>query len=160
LLFTESNFYLTRPNNWRNDPSKKKKQEDELDEIMKILKERYKRTVERKWKEKEYLIFDREKGIINEDSGEIVVELSVIISSGYEIKDEENTQNFDLSDEEQQEEENMEENMEETIQNIESSEATDFKNTNIEKESTKETETELHICEKGSNSNPNEINSV
>jgi hypothetical protein len=139
---------------------------------MKILKERYKRTVERKWKEGEYLIFDREKGIMNEDSGEIVVELSVIISSGYEIKEEEkgNTQNFELSDEEQEEEENMEENIEENveetienignIQNIKSIEATDFKNTNIEKESTKETETELQICEKASYSNPNEINSV
>ena len=53
-----------------------------LDEILKNLKERYKRTVERKFKEGEYLVFDKEKGIINEDTNEVVVELKSIIECG------------------------------------------------------------------------------
>lgn len=68
-----------RPTNWKNDPSKKNKnQEDLLDEIVKNLKVRYKRTVERKWREGEFLTYDKEKGIINEDTGEIVVGLKAI----------------------------------------------------------------------------------
>jgi hypothetical protein len=49
---------------------------------LKNLKERYKRTVERKFKDGEFLIFHREKGIINEDTNEVVVDLKSIIECG------------------------------------------------------------------------------
>lgn len=87
------------------------------------MKERYKRTVERKFKEGEYLIFDREKGIINEDTGEVVVDLEAVIATGYDIgekpqdfSDDENNQgkednnqleNSDFSEEEKESEENL-----------------------------------------------------
>jgi hypothetical protein len=44
-------------------------------EIMKTLKERYKRTVERKIREKEPMIFDEEKGIINAETKEVIVDI-------------------------------------------------------------------------------------
>ena len=49
---------------------------------MKTLKERYKRTVERKFKEGQYLIFDKEKGIINEDTGEVIVDIKILTEGG------------------------------------------------------------------------------
>lgn len=69
---------------------------------MKFLKERYKRTLERRFKDKEYLVFDHEKGIINEDSGEIIIDLEIILSSGYVIKEDSklNIDENDATDEE------------------------------------------------------------
>jgi hypothetical protein len=108
---------------------------------MKILKERYRRTVERKWKDGEYLIFDREKGIINEDSGEIVVELAVILASGYEIKE-------DLENNSENSDKNSEIAAEDSFH--EASDDEETKDGKIEKE----TETELEKFK----DNPNEIN--
>jgi hypothetical protein len=45
---------------------------------MKNLKERYKRTVERKLQEGEDIIFDEEKGIINDETGEVVIDIRII----------------------------------------------------------------------------------
>jgi hypothetical protein len=45
---------------------------------MKNLKERYKRTVERKLENGDDIIFDEEKGIINDETGEVVIDIKII----------------------------------------------------------------------------------
>ena len=45
---------------------------------MKNLKERHKRTIERKLDEGEDIIFDNEKGIINDETGEVIIDIKII----------------------------------------------------------------------------------
>jgi hypothetical protein len=45
---------------------------------MRNLKERYRRTVERKIDEGEDIIFDEEKGLINEKTGKVVIDIKLI----------------------------------------------------------------------------------
>ena len=46
--------------------------------MLKTLKERYKRTVERRINDGEDLVFDEQKGIINEETGEVVLDIKII----------------------------------------------------------------------------------
>jgi len=71
-------YLKLRPSCRRNDPYAKIKQQDPLEEILKNLKERHKRTVERKIQDGEDIIFDDEKGIINDETGEVVVDIKII----------------------------------------------------------------------------------
>jgi hypothetical protein len=67
----------------------KLRKETPLYEIMKELKVRHKRTVERKLAEGEDLIFDKEKGILNKETGEILYDLKTIYAGFIEGEDEE-----------------------------------------------------------------------
>ncbi len=68
---------------------------------MKTLKVRYKRTVLRKFKEGEYLIFDKEKGIINEDTGAVVVDIKAVLGgSEYDINAGEEDNEEEVSEDE------------------------------------------------------------
>ena len=67
----------------------KLRKETPLYDIMKELKVRHKRTVERKLAEGEDLIFDKEKGILNKDTGEILYDLKTIYAGFIEGEDEE-----------------------------------------------------------------------
>ena len=74
-------YYLilfVRPTSWKNDPNHRTKVVDPLDEVLKTLKERYKRTVERRINDGEDLVFDEQKGIINEETGEVVLNIKII----------------------------------------------------------------------------------
>jgi hypothetical protein len=62
----------------QNDPNFKGKKDKEIFDIIKILKERQKRTVERKMKEGEDLIFCEKRGIINKNTEEVVFDLKQI----------------------------------------------------------------------------------
>jgi hypothetical protein len=89
------------PKNWRNDPSKKKKEDDPLFEIMKELKVRHRRTVRRKLDEGLPLIYDENKGIINEETGEVIIDIKIITNPENDIgNDDEN----DVEEEEKEEE--------------------------------------------------------
>lgn len=72
------NIYFTRPSSRRNDPSFKSKDEDPMEEILKNLKERHRRTVERKLEDGADIVWDDEKGIINDETGEVVVDIRII----------------------------------------------------------------------------------
>lgn len=87
-----------KPTNWKNDPSKKNKhlQKDPMSEILKNLKVRCKRTVERKLREGEDLVFDEQKGILNEETGEIVVDIKYIYGEDYTVDNDEE-ENIDES---------------------------------------------------------------
>jgi hypothetical protein len=75
-------------------------------EILKILKERHKRTIERKLQNGDDLIFDEKRGIINEDTDQVVLDIKYIYSTGTEgdtgIAEEE--KNDDVSSDEDAEE--------------------------------------------------------
>jgi len=73
-----------------------------LDEVLKTLKERYRRTVERRINDGEDLIYDPLKGIINEDTGEVVLDLKTI--RGGDIENSMMTGDVDGDDEDSKDE--------------------------------------------------------
>jgi len=100
------------PTHWRNDPSKKNKEEDPLMVIMKTLKVRHKRTVQRKLEDGLPLIYDEKKGIINEETGEVIIDIDLIINPGYDLDGdneiEEEEKNEEKKESKNKEEENKE----------------------------------------------------
>jgi hypothetical protein len=56
-------------------------------DIIKILKERHKRTIERKLENGDDLVFDELKGIVNEETGEVVLDIKFIYSTGADDED-------------------------------------------------------------------------
>jgi hypothetical protein len=100
----------------QNDPNFKTKKENPIFEIMRILKERHKRTVERKLENGDDLIMDEKLGIINSETNEVVLDIKYIYG---DIKDDEedtkdlkeeekeNNEDDDLSDEEYEDDEDI-----------------------------------------------------
>jgi len=70
-------------NSGLNTKQKKVKKVSELTEVILILKQRYRKTVERKMQEKILLHFDKEKGIIAKETGEIIVDIKNIYDDDY-----------------------------------------------------------------------------
>ncbi len=56
---------------------------------MKSLKIRHLRTVERKLREGDDLVYDDEKGIINDETGEVIVDIKLINGGGDFLNEEE-----------------------------------------------------------------------
>jgi hypothetical protein len=62
----------------QNNPDFVSKKDNEIFDVIKILKERQKRTVERKLKEGETLYFSEKRGIVNKQTDEVLFDLRQI----------------------------------------------------------------------------------
>lgn len=100
----QSNWtYNSRPPHRRNDPSFYHKVDDNLKDIMKNLKQRHKKTVERKLEDGDNLVFDEKKGIVNANTGEVIVDVNTMYLAS------ENDENEDIEGEELEHDEDVEE---------------------------------------------------
>ena len=95
----------------QNDPNFKCKKDNEIYKIIKILKERQKRTVERKLKKGEDLIYDEKRGIINIETDECILDINQIFGDNNDGEDEAKEDIEDLEEESKHDEslENSEE---------------------------------------------------
>lgn len=77
-----------KPSHRRNDPLFKNRKDNPLADIMKDFKLRHKKTIERKFNDGHTLAFDKEKGVFNEKTGEVYIDIKALGAIGDDSDDE------------------------------------------------------------------------
>ena len=105
----------------RNNPEIGVKKKSPVMELVKTLKKKYQKTIYRKINTGIRIEYDEEKGIINEETKEVIISLDKIIKDDGD-DDMDDNENDDIEDDKNEEEEELKEDNKEIIQNEEKKE--------------------------------------